>query len=425
MKHVDSESENGHKRSVNLVQYRRIGDRWQFVPVVRQNGKPNPKLILINGEPTSSKGGHFYLEWREDRRRKRKAAGSTPREALDAWHLQVGILAGLEDDPEREVDADTKTIDGAIQEYLRDVQATKTSNTYRAYKHDLAWFRDVCKKHLVSRLDRSDVMALFSAGRLEGLNQKTINKRVVVMLQAMRGAGAEIKLRRGDWPKTAEKQIEVYGPGELRRFFDACSPEERLLFQVFLCTGFRSGEVSTLTWWDIHYSTGKIGVSSKEFFTPKNYEIRQVEVPRALLNSLRKRQKHSQTTLVFPVAAHPTRPGYGGDGENEHILELCKEIAFRAGLNCEKCKGTYTVKRSATKKERVAYTCKTHPRCKRWFLHKFRHTFASNMLPVLGLKKLQLVLGHKDINTTQKYLHLVNEDEVRDKVEQSMIATYV
>lgn len=52
-------------------------------------------------------------------------------------------------------------------------------------------------------------------------------------------------------------------------------------------------------------------------------------------------------------------------------------------------------------------------------------TFASNMLPVLGLKKLQLVLGHKDISTTQKYLHLVGEDEVREKVEHSVLAAFV
>ena len=95
------------------------------------------------------------------------------------------------------------------------------------------------------------------------------------------------------------------------------------------------------------------------------------------------------------------------------------------GLNCGKCEGTYTVKRSATKKIRMPYFCKTAPRCSHWFLHKWRHTFASNLLPVLGLKKLQLVLGHKDIATTQKYLHLVGEDEVREKVEHSVLAAFV
>ena len=423
-KNVDSKY--GHKQ-VNLIQYRRLKHRWQFVPVVRKNGRPDPRLILIDGEPASSKGGRFYLSWREDGKLKRKVVGSSPREALNAWHLQMGILAGeVEADSEPET-VDTKTIDTAIAEYLRDVKATKSAATHKAYKHDLAWFRKRCGKHLVSRLDRSDVMALFAAGREEGLNQKTTNKRVVVMLHAMRGAGAEIKLRKGDWPKTADKQVEVYSPDELQKFFSACTVGERILFQTFLLTGFRAEEIATLTWPDINCTAGKISVSAKPHwkFTPKSYETRLVEVPSTLLAKLKARQKQSNSLLVFPAPKHPTRPNYGGDGVDAHLLETCKQIALRARLNCGKCKGTYTVKRSATKKEKLPYSCKTAPRCSHWFLHKWRHTFASNMLPVLGLKKLQLVLGHKDISTTQKYLHLVGEDEVMEKVEHSVLARFV
>jgi site-specific recombinase XerD len=416
----------GHKQ-VNLVQYRRLDGRWQFIRVVRKNGKPDPRFVLINEEPTSSKGGRFYLVWREEGKLKRQAVGSSPREALNAWHVKTGILAEhVEGESESET-AENKTIDAAIAEYLLDVKATKSAATYMAYKRDLKWFRKNCKKYLVSRLDRSDAMMMFAAGREEGLNQKTTNRRVVVMLQAMRGAGAEIKLRKGDWPKTADKQIEIYTPDEMQRFFDACTEDERLLFQAFLLTGFRSEEIATLNWADIHYTTGKISVSAKPQlkFTPKSYEIRSVEVPSALLVKIKARQKKSTTPLVFPAPKHPTRPDYGGDGVDAHLLEACKQIALRAGLNCGKCEGTYTVKRSAKRKEVVSYCCKTSPRCSHWFLHKWRHTFASNMLPVFGLKKLQLVLGHKDISTTQKYLHLVGEDEVQQKVEQSILASFV
>lgn len=332
---INVDSESGHKQ-VNLVQYRRLDGRWQFVPVVRKKGKPDPRLILVHGEPTSSKGGHFYLAWREDGKLKRKTVGSSPREALNAWHLKLGILAGaVESEPEPET-AENKTIDAAISEYLRDVQATKSAATYRAYKCDLAWFREHCGKHLVSRLDRSDVMVLFAAGREGDLNQKTTNKRVVVMLQAMRGAGAEITLRKGDWPKTADKQIEVYTPDELQKFLATCADDERLLFQAFLLTGFRSEEVATLSWPDIYHSAGKISVSAKPQwdFTPKSYEIRSVEVPSALLATLKSRPKKSNSLLVFPAPKHPTRPDYGGDGVDAHMLEACKGIAFRAGLNC-------------------------------------------------------------------------------------------
>ena len=69
-----------------------------------------------------------------------------------------------------------------------------------------------------------------AAGRDERLNQKTVNKRVIVMLQTKRSAGADIALRKGDWPKTVENQVEIYGPDELKRFFAECDQAERLLF---------------------------------------------------------------------------------------------------------------------------------------------------------------------------------------------------
>lgn len=237
---MNVDSGYGHKQ-VNLVQYRRIDGRWQFIRVVRKNGKPDPRLVLINGVPTSSKGGHFYLAWREKGRLKRQAVGSSPREALNAWHVKMGILTEhVEPDPEPET-AESKTIDAAIAGYLRDVKATKSTATCKAYKRDLAWFREHCGKHLVSRLDRSDVMVLFASGREERLNQKTTNKRVVVMLQAMRGGGADIKLRKGDWPKTADKQVEVYTPDELQKFFAACTDDERVLFSDLLADWIQVG----------------------------------------------------------------------------------------------------------------------------------------------------------------------------------------
>jgi len=90
---------------------------------------------------------------------------------------------------------------------------------------DLTWCEIICRKHVVDQLGRSDAMALFAARRAEDLNQKTINKRVIVMPQAMLRAGAHIQLHKGDWPKTVDKRMEIYEPEEISRFFAACEPE--------------------------------------------------------------------------------------------------------------------------------------------------------------------------------------------------------
>jgi hypothetical protein len=59
--------DNNYGHPVNLRQYRRLDGKWQFVPVVKQNGKPTPELVLINGKPVSSKGGILYLGLAQER----------------------------------------------------------------------------------------------------------------------------------------------------------------------------------------------------------------------------------------------------------------------------------------------------------------------------------------------------------------------
>ena len=50
--------------------------------------------------------------------------------------------------------------------------------------------------------------------------------------------------------------------------------------------------------------------------------------------------------------------------------------------------------------------------------HSLRHSFATHLLKNgLEIKKVQKLLGHSDINTTQVYLNL-NDDYIRDKYEE-------
>ena len=415
------------RHSVNLKQYRKVSGKWQFVPVARDaNGDPDPRLILLNGHSVNSKGGTFYLDYKENGTRRQTAVGTNAREAREAWRTKLAILTGqIEPDPEMEDTPNAGlTIDKAIASFLTEVEATKGTRTFHQYRRELEWFRRNCRKHYVAELDRSDAMRLFVEGRKEivdgkPLNQKTINRRVIIMLNSMRSQGAMIEMKKGDWPKTIDKKIEIYQPEELKPFFAACSPEERLVFQVFLCTGFREREVATLAWSDILWKEGKLGVSAKPDlgFTPKSYEERTVPVPMSLIAALRDRKKSSKSLLVFPTLPHPTRPDYGkGNNPDGHFLELCKEIALRAGLNCGHCKGEYTVyalNKGVPAKVKREYKCDTAPRCRNWYLHKFRHTFATNILQSVDIRSLQVMLGHKNIATTEKYLKSLRLDQLR------------
>ena len=209
----------------------------------------------MNGHSVSSKGGTFYLDFKENGKRRQTVIGTDARQAREAWRNKLALLTGeIEPDPESEGAPNAaQTIDAAITSFLTEVEATKGIRTFRQYRRELEWFREHCSKRYVAELDRSDAMRLFVQGRKEivdgrPLNQKTINRRVIIMLNAMRSQGAVIEMRKGDWPKTVDKKIEIYQPEELKRFFAVCDSDQRLVFQVFLCTGFREREVSTLAW---------------------------------------------------------------------------------------------------------------------------------------------------------------------------------
>jgi hypothetical protein len=180
-------------------------------------GNPDPRLVVINGEPVGSKGGTFYLEFKREGIRRQEPVGAIPREALEAWRAKLAVLTGLIEPEGEPEEADRGlTIDQAIEKYLVEVDATKKKSTFRQYRQELEWFRKHCKKRYVSQLNRSDAMALFAQGRKElvddrPLNQKTINRRVIIMLHAMRSQGAVILMKKGDWPKTIEKKVESCG----------------------------------------------------------------------------------------------------------------------------------------------------------------------------------------------------------------------
>src|SRR5579863_5040768 len=162
----------------------------------RRQRQPRPRLVVFNGHPLISKGGTFYLDYKENGVRRQTAVGTTPRDALEAWRTKLAQLTGLiESDPEADSAPDAGlTIYQAIENYLTEVAATKEIRTFRQYRRELAWFRSYCHKRYVSELNRGDAMRLFVQGRKEivddrPLNQKTINRRVIIMLYAMRSQG--------------------------------------------------------------------------------------------------------------------------------------------------------------------------------------------------------------------------------------------
>ena len=87
---------------------------------------------------------------------------------------------------------------------------------------------------------------------------------------------------------------------------------------------------------------------------------------------------------------------------------LLIRVARRAGLNCGEC--STCIEGAGTESQE----------CERWFLHKFRATFATMHLQAgVDLRTVQSWLGHKDLASTMRYLKPARGREVRERFNRT------
>ena len=91
--------------------------------------------------------------------------------------------------------------------------------------------------------------------------------------------------------------------------------------------------------------------------------------------------------------------------------QALKRIARRAGLNCGEC--STCLQGAGTERQE----------CERWFLHKFRATFATMHLQAgVDLRTVQSWLGHKDLASTMRYLKPARGEEVWERFNRTFAA---
>jgi integrase len=175
-------------------------------------------------------------------------------------------------------------------------------------------------------------------------------------------------------------------------------------------SGFRDREAQHVTWRDIDFHNSVVRVTTKPIwqFRPKNWEERSVPLPTSLIQQLqllKERRQGTPAQLVFPNSKG--KP----DTENDMIV---KSVAERAKLNCGQC-----ITKHGNK-------CSEGPHCQHFFLHKFRHTFATEHLRHgVDIRTLQIWMGHRDIKSTMVYLKGVQSKDVLAKINAGALAGYV
>jgi integrase/recombinase XerD len=300
-------------------------------------------------------------------------------------------------------------IDQTIAAYLKDMEPPQRERkTYDEYRLVLNKFRDTCGKRYLQEISRDDCLAFMRHLYSVGNEARTVFNRMGIVQQLLKLHGITGLLLSRDKPKWVANVRKMYEPEDLEALFKACTPDERLLYLFFLLTGERDKEVRYTSWADVDFARKCVRVTAKKQlgFKPKDKEEREIPVPSSLLDALKVYKARQQTTnphnLVFPTSQG--RP-------DKNFQNKLKRIVHRFGLNCGHCHSKHGNK------------CAEGAHCGKWFLHKFRHTFATASLESgVSIRTLQEWLGHSDLASTMVYLKFVGRKDIHKLLDSSQMA---
>jgi len=395
-----------HAGRVNLTKYVKVvghaSETWRFCPVARTGkGRIRPDYVLIEGKPQFHKEGAYYIEWYLDGKRYRESVGKNPNEAFAAAERKSQVLRnqalGIEIVGE---DKKTRTtLAEACHEFLEEARQQKRPKTHAQYKTALEYFRQSCGERTLCQIERKDLMSFMGFLSDRGLARRTIWTKVQIVVSMLKANGITKLISKRDWPRYTETEPEVYTSEEIETFLAQCNSWKRVLFEFFWMSGFREGEVKHVTWPDIDFGNHVVRVKAKPKlgFIPKDWEEREVPIPDRLYNSLRHHREAASANCALVFATSNGRVVH-------NFLRQCKSVAWRAGLNCGLC-------------DTGEGHCAKGPYCQSWFLHKFRATFATMHLRAgVDLTTVQTWMGHKDLESTMRYLKPARDKEALQKV---------
>lgn len=363
---------------VNILKKINSNGQWELRSIPR---KPSGGY-----DWTALPDGRYFIEWRDDGKRRREAAGVTAAEALEAQrkkrHELEGRKLGLPGYGPTPATPAAQPIASAVTQYLEHIETLKKPNTYRKYQAVLRRFSKRFEGRSVEAIPIADLNDyIVYLKRDVGMSANTVLHNTIIIAQFFKRHERGGLTALLDLPERITTLPREYRQDDLDKFLRACDDFERALFYTFLLTGFREQEVMYLSWSDLNHDLHTIRVTAKPQlgFYPKRWEEREVPIPAHLVDILRNHIKRENSRFVFPS---PT------GNRDQHMLDRCKAVAKRAELDAEQ-----------------------------FDLKTFRSTYATRMLRAgFDVRTVQHWMGHKSLETTMRYL--VPATEVHAKLDQ-------
>jgi integrase/recombinase XerD len=370
------------------------GKRSYYKPAMRSTGWPDGGAVLVKGRRVRIEASQlhaYYVTWLEGKKQQFENVG---KDALSAWQAKLtreALLNGVAGAAEQVAKSGKRVaVADAIEEFLADVKAGKSVKTYLARKRMLALFQESCSKQFLYQITEADCQQFIRFLRKRYDSAKgartvyNVFQGLNTFLRANKVFIAGDLLGKLDYD---EKVVDAYTPAELKALFAACDADDKLVWEYFLWTGCREGEVAHAEWRDLDFKKNVLHVQPKpdRGWKVKDREDRFVPVPPAVMEKLAERKgKAAPADLIFP----------NEQGKPQgHFLRMLKNRVEEAEIAGQ------------------------------WELHKFRKTFSTlHHESGVSVRTLQDWLGHADLATTMAYLK--GSDAASEHSQAQVAASY-
>lgn len=392
--------------------------------VISRNGQRKPGVMLYGDTEVPYSRGVFQIRHYDGDRlvyttvgkeiaESHNKKGYYEKEYEDGYSKAVEMLERFQAKLRRDVDnsilgikpesepEEQKTLAQCVEEYLTKKRSPSLELSYSAihqYEQALNTFVSVAKAQHVSDVTERDITETADRFKSQGYARKSIAMRY----STIRGFLAAHGVVLGKLIDTAthrklsskpEPHTEPYTPQEVDKLMAASDPYYKIVWTLLLSTGLRMSEAMHLTWTNVDFEKNAINVVGEQRvnrtnhgksvvveFSTKTKKGRKIPMFPSLRSALLAwREQHPKTIYVV---------GTRSDLPNNHWLRKQKEFAHEAGLDCGVCDG-----------------CASGGGCEKYYLHKWRHTFARRCLDNgCTIHQVSKWLGHMDLSVTSIYL---------------------
>ncbi len=389
---------------VTLVQLVKTTKGWRRFPVeVERKGRGLQEKLVHGGGIRILERGQYQLRWYAGESPKYKPVGEVLADAVTARDNQISNLeaerAAKTAGRKLEETGERKALDTERDKFIARKKLMRRrggvpldKETIDAYRNAIDEFLGVSKIVYADQVTDVLLLEFFESLRKLGREERTVQNKWQYLRTFLKFCGLDATgLLKTDTednrPSPLDKQPESYTREEMTKFLAACKTErDRLAFECYLKLGLREKELTYGEFSDLHFEERYIFIHNKPElrFRTKTGKSREITIEAGLLKKLKNWKKRNKgKRFIFGTAR---------DLPNGHLLEACKRTAKRAGLFCGKC--------PSCMKEKSKWES-----CDRWYLHKFRASFATwSLQSGVDIRTVQMLMGHAKIEQTAKYI---------------------